>query len=368
MHRDRFHFDLVTQRFLKNRWDTALGQTAFSLIVDTLKRGDDIRSILDQYIFKHPDNQDPDGYPFYPKDAMANGAFWVLSHNDLRGIQVYNETFPDRAPFRNKTLGYARFFNCRLEGVNMERTQFTDTIFDRCHLESVSFANGWGSGTRFLNTSLKDACFWNTDFENVDLSGSDIRGIYLESATLENLTVNYATHMDEVLVSQWNAREMPGRDLPDHFKAFRIAFEKAELWQKVDKYLYLERKANRKYILKPTFNQSKTASNLYHWTSDLAWDVSTGYGTKPSKILTLGFMVSLVYAMIYFLAGNPGTVQDFAASLYFSFTTFATLGYGDLSYTKARWLMRLISTSEAWLGAILIATYVAVLGRKVIRH
>lgn len=368
MHRDSFEFDLVTQRFLKNRWDTALGQTVFNATINALKNGDDIRTILDPYVLKHPDNQDPYGHPFYPKEAMKEGAFWVLAQNDLRGIQVFNEAFPKHADFSEKALDYARFFNCRLDGVNMERTQFSKATFERCYLEAVSFANGKGAGTRFVNTHMKDACFWNTGLIDTDLSGSDIRGIYLESASLENLTVNYATKLDEVPASHWNAREMPLGELPDHLKAFRIAFEKAELWQKADKFLYLERKANRKFILKPNYDHRKSVDHYYQWASDLAWDFSTGYGTKPSKILVLGLIVSLVYALIYYIAGNPGSATEFAASVYFSFTTFATLGYGDLSYTTARWLMRLISTSEAWLGAILIATYVAVLGRKVIRH
>jgi hypothetical protein len=55
------------------------------------------------------------------------------------------------------------------------------------------------------------------------------------------------------------------------------------------------------------------------------------------------------------------------SAMYFSFTTFATLGYGDLSYGPSHPWMRFLSTSEAWVGAVIIALFVAVMARKMLR-
>lgn len=53
--------------------------------------------------------------------------------------------------------------------------------------------------------------------------------------------------------------------------------------------------------------------------------------------------------------------------LYFSFTTFATLGYGDVSYGPEHPLLRMLSTVEAWCGAVFISLFVVLLARKVFR-
>lgn len=368
MNKEGFEFDLVTQRFLKNRWETDLGRRVLEEVIEGIKNGVEVRAILDDYVLDHPENQDPYGHPYYPKDAMAEGAFWVLTHDDLRGISVYSETFPKNSSFTVKSLNYSRFHNCQFSKTNMERTELSFATFEKCNMEGVCFAGGGGYGTRFIDSNLRNSCYWRSGLIDGDVSGSDLRGIYLEGAKLENLIVNYSTKLDQSLSVSWKTRLMPLEQIPDHIKAYRIAYEKAELWHEVDIYLNLERKANRQHILFKALRNSCTIKNISHWFTDLSWGLSTGYGTKPSRLLMLGFSVSILYAFLYYLAGNPGDNEDISTSLYFSFTTFATLGYGDLSYCTDRWVMRLISTSEAWFGAILIASYVAVLARKVVRH
>lgn len=368
MDREGFTFDLVTQRFLINRWNTELGKRVLEDVLQGLKNGVDVRAILDDYVLEHPENQDPYGHPYFPTSEMEEGSFWVLTHDDLRGIRVYHETFPKNSSFTVKSLNYARFFGCNFSGTNMERTELSMAIFEKCNLENVCFAGGGGYGTRFIDSNLKNVCYWNSGLIDGDISGSDLRGIYLEDAKLENLTVNYSTKLDLELSLKWKTRSMPAVQIADHLKAFRVAYEKAEIWHNVDQYLNLERAANRKYILYPNLKMKFSVNGCYRWLSDLLWGYGTGYGTKPSRLIFSGIIVSTLYSILFYVAGNPGESQEFVSSLYFSFTTFATLGYGDLSYGPERWVMRLISTSEAWVGAVLIAAYVAVLGRKVIRH
>tara|TARA_R110002012_G_C11532982_1_gene600686 strand:+ start:845 stop:1024 length:180 start_codon:yes stop_codon:yes gene_type:complete len=59
MDTEGFTFDLVTQRFIKNRWETDLGQRVLREVIDGVKNGVEIRAILDSYVLEHPENQDP---------------------------------------------------------------------------------------------------------------------------------------------------------------------------------------------------------------------------------------------------------------------------------------------------------------------
>ena len=55
---------------------------------------------------------------------------------------------------------------------------------------------------------------------------------------------------------------------------------------------------------------------------------------------------------------------DFLECLYFSFVTFTTLGYGDYAPSQT---FQLVATAEAFFGAFMIALFVLVFGRKMLR-
>jgi hypothetical protein len=96
-----------------------------------------------------------------------------------------------------------------------------------------------------------------------------------------------------------------------------------------------------------------------------------GYGTRPFRVILMGMMLSIAFAGFYYLFGVPSPTESLGTEmlqpLYFSLTTFATLGYGNITYGANRPLMRLLSTVEARGGAIIIALCVTALARKVFR-
>lgn len=368
MDRSGFEFNLVIQRFLENRWETDLGQQVHKEVLEGIKSGADVRSVLDPYVLDHPENVDPYGHPHYPVSEMEEGRFWVLTQDDLRGIHFYNEEFSGKAYLGTKSLNYARFYKCLFHGANFERTSLTRTNFEKCNFEKAVFAMAGGYNPKFTNCMLKDVCFVEASLIEADFSGSDLRGAYLESAHLDNIIVDYTTKLDSYLRKNWENRKLPDEQQPELYKAFRISYANAELWYDADKYLYLERVANRKYILWPKAKGDRDSLSRGTWIKDYSWGFVAGYGVKPNRIWFTGFIAALFFSIIFFLAGNPGPQKGFMTSLYFSFTTFATLGYGDLSYSSTRWIMRLISTTEAWAGAVLISMFVAVMARKVLRY
>jgi len=99
-------------------------------------------------------------------------------------------------------------------------------------------------------------------------------------------------------------------------------------------------------------------------------DLFSGYATKPMDIIYTGIIISFAFAIVYTIYGNLSNKQypdNLLESIYFSFTTFATLGYGDLAFSDTEPYMRIFSTSEAWIGAITMALFVTTLARKVFR-
>ncbi len=371
MGRDGFKFDLETQRFLINRWETKIGQRVRDKIISGIKNSVELRAILDDYVLDHPENMEPYGYPVYPKSEMGKDKFWVLTQDDLRGIHIYNEDFSSSQCLEKKALSYSSFYNCNLSNTNIERADISYACFEKCNMEGVILAVSGGFSTRINDCVLTNACFFQSGFRDCNFNGSDFTGVYFEGALLENIKVNHRTKFDVKLAGIWKTRSMPPEQKPDILRAIRIAYEKAELWNHMDSFLFEEKVVQRKHLLWAIFKQEKSLASFTRWLGNYISCIISGYSTKPFRVILMSVIVTIVFSMLYLFFGTPShnniSVAAILESLYFSLTTFATLGYGDLSYDASRPYMRILSTSEAWIGAVSIALFVVILARKVFR-
>lgn len=371
MERDGFRFDLETQRFLINRWETDIGKRVHDEIVSGIKSCVEIRCILDNYVLEHPENVEPYGYPVYPKSEMGEGSFWVLTQDDLRGIHIYSEDLSSSRSLEKKALSYSLFHNCNLSNTNIEMADLSYARFEHCNMTGVIFAASGGYSTRIIDCVLTNACLWQSGFRDCNFHGSDFTGVYFENSLLEDIHVNYKTKFDLKLIETWKTRSIPREQLPDILRAIRIAYEKAELWSHMDSFLYEEKLAQRKYLIWPLFLQKKSITAFSNWFGNYLAGNLSGYSTKPFRVICISFIGAVIFAFAYLILGTPThpspSVPAAFESLYFSFTTFATLGYGDVSYQASRPYMRLLSTAEAWTGTVSISLFVVALARKVFR-
>jgi hypothetical protein len=225
MEKDGFKFDLTTQRFLINRWETDEGEKVRQKIVEGLKASSEIRGILDSYVLEHENNSDPYAHPIYPLSEMTEGAFWVLTHDDLRGIQLYDEDFKGSKSFAKKALSYARFHDCNLKEANLERSELSYATFHKCNLADAIFAMSGGFNANFLECDMGRACFFDVFLHNCDLSGSNLEDVYFERATLKNISVNHKTRFSHQVRSKWSGRTLPEDQIPDILRSIRIAYE-----------------------------------------------------------------------------------------------------------------------------------------------
>ena len=89
----------------------------------------------------------------------------------------------------------------------------------------------------------------------------------------------------------------------------------------------------------------------------------------------IGFMwkmvlwIILVYAFLYYRSGlifaGELVRPSFRDSLYFSVTTWTTLGYGDFTPTPR---MRLITSSQALMGHVSMGVWIALLGLWIVQR
>ena len=97
-----------------------------------------------------------------------------------------------------------------------------------------------------------------------------------------------------------------------------------------------------------------------------------GYGERPVRVLFVGLFIVLACGLFYssswaMLSDRAGDVMDgcdFGEGLYFSVTTFTTLGYGDISPANGHLLTRAVAMIEAISGAGLMAIFVVGLSKR----
>ncbi len=370
MDRTRYELDFVTQRFIVSRWKTELGRKVREEVIEGLKRSVIVREILNPYVLDHPENVEPYGYPHYPKGAMTAGAFWVLTNDDLRGISLYGENFSKSESFEGKDFSYGCFADCDLTEVVLSG-DFSNTRFENCNMDRAELVSVSGLSAKILNCSARGARIWKCGFWNCDFGGTDFRGAYFEDTILENIVVNYLTRFDRKLRSTWGGRTRPSQQDPDILRAIRLAYRRAELWPLMDRFLLEEKTQERKHILWPRCRTEKTALSFTVWLWSLVSGGCSGYSTKPVRVLIIAILLPIVFSICYSVAGVPFdkhcSAPRLSETIYFSLTTFATLGYGDLSYGPDHPALRVLSTVEALLGVVSLALFVVALARKVFR-
>jgi len=110
--------------------------------------------------------------------------------------------------------------------------------------------------------------------------------------------------------------------------------------------------------------------NFLSWLGNAILRTTSLYGESPLRVLLTSIWIIIFYALIYTvfcgvtISGNLHILKNILDYIYFSIETFLTLSYGELQPTPS---MRLVAGSEAFLGAFIIAYFVVVVSRKIMR-
>lgn len=98
-----------------------------------------------------------------------------------------------------------------------------------------------------------------------------------------------------------------------------------------------------------------------------------GYGERPVRVLVASLMIITACGLFYSsdissLSGRSGAFESvdmsFPDGLYFSVTTFTTLGFGDIFPTQAHTITRVVAMFEAVSGACMTALFVVCLSKR----
>lgn len=110
--------------------------------------------------------------------------------------------------------------------------------------------------------------------------------------------------------------------------------------------------------------------NLLGWIGNIILGATSLYGESAVALILTTIWIILSYASIYaafggvVISSNSHIAKSILDYIYFSIGTFVTLSYGEFAPTPS---FRLVAGSEAFLGAFIIAYFVVVVSRKIMR-
>lgn len=322
-----------------------------------------------------------------------------LSHTDLTGAVLFYADLPD-AKLSRADLSGAELSRADLSGANLFDADLSEAELSHTDLSEADLRHADLSETNLINADLSEVNLERATVVEVNLFDADLTKVTTYGARLEAVQINDGTEFYEGSkeYSRWWQREESLLAAPPRC-GYDPAVEQPPqvtdtdretlLTRAADTYRQFEELARRNtqpslqsslYVLRQDMQRKRyrERGQYIQWLANELFWVVFKHGESFGRLLMTAAIVILTFAGAYWqldlIINNPDAPQperEFVNNpfdaIYFSTLTFTTLGLGDFQPAAASQLGRGLVLLEATLGAILIATFVFVLGRRAAR-
>lgn len=289
--------------------------------------------------------------------------------------------------------------------LSLKKVEGDNLDFSHLNAPASSFSQVSLSGCHFVGTNIAGSDLIGSQFKSCDFVGSDLSGANMTRAALSHCSFSYSdlrrswmveAHFKEVDFMGamlcgavvWNAEfagakhlkkknfkdpESSPRNIKTYlsetnaetaFESYRLIkhhFYEKGLHEDASWAAYRELTMERKHFF-------KTRNPRY--IPSLLMNLLSGYTEKPSRVIISSLAIILLFGLVYFLFNVPApSVAETAGrinlwdSIYFSFITFTTVGYGDFAPRAVLWF-RGLACVEAFSGPFMAGLYIFTLTRR----
>lgn len=274
---------------------------------------------------------------------------------------------------RGSVFDQAKLTECHFIGVNLSDgnligANFTDCDFIAADLSKANLTRAFFTNSSFSYSDLRDTCLVEAHFRETDFMGAVMCGVNL-----------------------WNADISGGRHIkkknfkdPDEKTNFQVAFlSEADVLVAEQSYRSLKHYFYEKGLYEDgswaAYRELTMERKRLFQTKDLRYipsllmDLLSGYTEKPDRVIVSALGIIFFFGLVYSLLGaiqpaaQPGASAGFWDSIYFSFVTFTTVGFGDFIPKHFLWIKTLVCI-EAFSGPFMAGLYVFTLTRRYSAH
>lgn len=257
----------------------------------------------------------------------------------------------------------ADFLDTDLPSANLSGAHLRDAEFSDADFTDSNLRNAQARGANFNAATLERADLSKANLFGANLTEAELYGAILSDIRLDDNTQfgdHYTDQDDDSKKATWTFRQIE-----------QISRDSA-LPEQVTEATIQRKKHRRMYYWRQ--------QNVRSWVRNRLFGLLTKHGESPGRVVVFSILTVLAGAAAFPLFGirdttNNGQVLTYALQntdllnllgkgLYLSTVTFTTVGYGDLQPVGYG---QLLATIESFLGALLMALLVFVLGRRATR-
>lgn len=325
---------------LRNRWSTMKGRKFMKIIKES-------RCYLNLMSFRDKIHYLPGMNDLEVQDDI-----------DLRGAPLSGFDF--RIPVREDdgfmedmaVLSNIHFEGAILRHCNFDEGQIINCNFNGAEMSHSSFENASLKNCSFKDADMTGISVHGTKFINCDFSNTTIKDVAFKMAFVDENTT-FGKHLKSEM-------EKNNSNAAIEHKQIKELYKSSSLHSKGDHHHYRENICKRHTIKKT--NPSRLISYVFG-------DLLCKYGTSFVRVFLWSLVIIVGCAIVYketnsLLFLNASVMTSFSDTLYFSASTFTTLGYGDFHVIGPA---RFLSGLESFSGAILMSLFTVIAARKIIR-
>ena len=273
-----------------------------------------------------------------------------LSHSSFSQASIARVHFIGTSLTASDMIG-ARFDSCDFVGSEMQGVHLTRASFDRCS---------------FSHADLKSAYLVEAHFREVDFMGAVLNNVVLWNADLSGAKnikrKNFARRDDSFARGKAFLSEKNALEAFESYRTLKHYLYEKGLYEDASWASYRELTMERKYLF-----QTRNP----RFVPSLLMDILSGYTEKPNRVIVSALGTVFVFGLTYYLldavqcaAGSfSGAKVGLWDSIYFSFITFTTVGFGDFIPKSYLWVKALVSL-EAFSGPFMAGLYIFTLTRR----
>lgn len=300
----------------------------------------------------------------------------------------FRNTLLSKADFSHTTGFMPEFRGSDLSRANFSNVHYTSPEFENCVIEYTDFSGATISLGSFKESWIKDSKFFSARIGPVPFQG--YKSPFAQDGGIHEMFENKAWSIEDFPRTSMVDEE--GRDLDEESQVAKPTFDPSEenlivSWLYAsDSYSELSKlhaDNSNKTLARKFFILSKECRRIFYrknrnYTRWVTLEISRFvflHGESPWRVVGTSVSTIVLFTLLFPIWGirsTPNGILSYDVSLeklpfivgqsgYFSTVTFTTLGYGDLQpigWAKA------IASVESFIGALLLALLVFVLGRR----
>lgn len=330
----------------------------------------------------------------------------IYKIDDFEFINIYDKDFINN--IHNKNFSYCIFSNCTFSNLKFLNCNFKGVIFCNCNFQNIEFIGCdfynesisivddecLLNDVSFINSNLRNSMFLKSRSEFINIIKSDFTNSIFKSLVINQMKIKDSDLSSiKILKSEINELKFEDKNLTilntesdfsgivlnsmykksyhnvsNIYKIISDKFKENNLYECASDYNYLSK-----------YNKNKSLSGIKRFNYTISW-ILCGYGEKPIYSLITSIEIIIIFGIIYMFTGiNVDTqiidysnfikegiysdtlIMDFTKSLYFSVTTFTTVGYGDITPIG---FSIFLSAIEMFLGLSMMGIWTASLAKK----